>query len=121
MPSPEIVEAFAALVESGDYVGALERYYAEDAVTRENDAAPHIGRDALIRNERAFMSAFKSIIAKRLAPIAVNGDHVAIQWRFDITAHDGAGLVIEEVAWQTWRGDRIASERFFLDPKQKQR
>jgi hypothetical protein len=119
MPSPEVLEAFAALVESGDYVGALERYYAPDASTQENNEAPRIGRDTLIRRERGVMSAFKSIAAKRLAPIAVNGDSVAIQWRFEFAAHEGTGFVLEEVAWQTWRGNLIASEKFHFDPNQR--
>jgi hypothetical protein len=25
---------------------------------------------------------------------------------------------MEEVAWQTWRGNKIATETFFYDPKQ---
>jgi hypothetical protein len=26
--------------------------------------------------------------------------------------------VLEEIAWQTWRGDQLIEERFFYDPKQ---
>jgi hypothetical protein len=26
---------------------------------------------------------------------------------------------MEEVAWQTWRGDKIAEETFFYDPAQR--
>ena len=29
------------------------------------------------------------------------------------------GLQQEEVAWQTWRGDRIATETFFYDPSRR--
>ena len=36
MPDRHIVEAFAAAVESNDHVGAIERFYAPDASTREN-------------------------------------------------------------------------------------
>ena len=38
MPSRPTVEAFVKLVEAGDYVGAIEQFYAPDASTRENDA-----------------------------------------------------------------------------------
>jgi hypothetical protein len=27
---------------------------------------------------------------------------------------------MEEIAWQTWRGDKIAEEVFFYDPAQRQ-
>ena len=39
MPSRQTVEAFVALVEAGDFVGAIEQFYAPDAATRENTAA----------------------------------------------------------------------------------
>ena len=35
MPSRATVEAFASLVEAGDYVGAIEQFYAPDASTRD--------------------------------------------------------------------------------------
>ncbi|PMW26743.1 polyketide cyclase, partial [Pseudomonas sp. MPR-E5] len=25
---------------------------------------------------------------------------------------------LEEIAWQTWQGDKLIEERFFYDPKQ---
>ena len=40
MPSRQTVEAFVALVEAGDFVGAIEQFYAPDAATRENTARP---------------------------------------------------------------------------------
>jgi hypothetical protein len=48
--------------------------------------------------------------------VLVDGDQVAIFWGFDVT--DPAGVVRrrEELALQTWRGDRIQIERFFYDP-----
>ena len=35
MPSREIVEAFAGRLEAGDFVGAIEKFYAPDAVLFE--------------------------------------------------------------------------------------
>ncbi len=46
----------------------------------------------------------------------VDGDQVVIHWRFDMTGHDGVTRRLDELALQQWRGDRIASERFFYDP-----
>jgi serine/threonine protein kinase HipA of HipAB toxin-antitoxin module len=47
MPDRHVVEAFAAAVESNDHVGAIERFYAADASTRENQNEPRKGRDVL--------------------------------------------------------------------------
>jgi hypothetical protein len=43
----------------------------------------------------------------------LDGDHSAICWRFEFTAKDGRVRSMEEVAWQTWRGEQLIEERFF--------
>jgi len=45
---------------------------------------------------------------------AVNGDTVFINWTFGMAT----GKVLDEIAVQTWRDDRIATERFYYDPAQ---
>ena len=118
MPSRKTVEAFAALVEAGDYVGAIEQFYTPDASTRENTSEPVVGRDTLMAKERGVMAAFKKIEAIRIGPSLIEGDIVAARWKFTFTSADGHVRVLEEIAWQTWRGEQLLEERFFYDPKQ---
>jgi hypothetical protein len=118
MPSRTTVEAFAALVEAGDYVGAIEQFYLPDASTRENLSAPVAGRDALIAKERGVMAAFSKIEAVRIGPSLIEGDIVAARWKFTFTGTDGSVRTLEEIAWQSWRGEQLLEERFFYDPKQ---
>ena len=58
MPDRHVVEAFVATVESNDHVGAIERFYAPDASTRENQGEPRRGRDQLAARERATLAKF---------------------------------------------------------------
>jgi hypothetical protein len=118
MPSKATVDAFVALVESGDYVGAIEQFYAADASTRENNGAPRVGRDNLMAMERHVMAAHKQIDARKLAPVVIDADTVAIAWRFDFTTLQDTVRTLEEVAWQKWRGEQLIEERFFYDPQQ---
>jgi hypothetical protein len=118
MPSKATVDAFVALVESGDYVGAIEQFYAADASTRENNGAPRVGRDNLMAIERHVTAAHDKIEARKLAPVVIDADTVAIVWRFDFTTLQGTMRTLEEVAWQTWRGEQLLEERFFYDPQQ---
>jgi hypothetical protein len=118
MPSRQTIEAFVALVEAGDYVGAIEQFYAPNAWTRENNDAPVVGRDTLMAKERGVMAAFRNIEASRIGPSLIDGDTVATCWKFTFTGMDGAERVLEETTWQTWREDRLIEERFFYDPKQ---
>ncbi|MGY8682366.1 nuclear transport factor 2 family protein [Bradyrhizobium sp. UFLA05-153] len=118
MPSREIVEAFAKHLEDGDFVGAIERFYAADAATHENQAEPMVGRDKLAAKERGVLAAFKEVKAVRLGPSLIAGDNVATRWKFAFTNAEGVTRTLEEIAWQTWRGNELIEERFFYDPKQ---
>ena len=116
MPSFETLQAFAATVEANDHVGAIERFYAPDAATRENENAPITGRDVLADRERKVLASVASVTTTRIGPLLLDGDHSAIRWRFEFTAKDGSVRAIEEVAWQTWRGEQLIEEQFFYDP-----
>jgi ketosteroid isomerase-like protein len=115
MPSRARVDEFIAVVESGDHAGAIERYYTEDASMQENAAPPRVGRDFLVAHERGVLSRMKHVYSKAIVS-AVEGDHVAIHWIFELTDLAGNVLKVDEVALQQWRGDRIFRERFFYDP-----
>ena len=118
MPCENTVQAFMELVESGDYVGAIERYYHADASMQENDDAPRKGRDALVEGERQVMASMRSITARRKGEPLISGDHVAIHWQFEFAAKEGAGFTLEEIALQRWRSSEIVEEKFLYDPKQ---
>ena len=116
MPTLETLRAFAATVEANDHVGAIERFYAPDACTRENESPPLSGREALLEKERAVLARVASVKTTRIGPLLLDGDHSAICWRFEFTARDGTVRAMEEVAWQTWRGEQLIEEQFFYDP-----
>jgi hypothetical protein len=118
MPNRDTVDAFVAMVESGDYLGAIERFYDEDASMQENNDTPRVGRAILMNGERQIMAAFKSITAQKVGSAVVDGDRVGIRWSFVFTPFEGPTRRLEEIAWQRWRGERIVEEQFFYDPKQ---
>jgi len=119
MPSREILDAFVAHVMSEDHVGAIERYYAEDASMQENSDEPRVGRETLMAGERRMLARWTTVKTELIGGPLVDGDTVAIRWRFTFTAAEGKPLVIEEVAWQQWEGDKVKREIFFYDPAQR--
>ena len=118
MPSRATIEAFAKAVESNDHVGAIERFYAADAQTRENLAPPTVGKQALIAKETKALANCKSVTTTRLSPILMEGDTAVFHWRFEFTPESGPVRTIEELALQTWRGEELIEERFFYDARQ---
>ncbi len=100
MPTLATLQAFAATVEANDHVGAIAKFYAPDAATRENNNPPTVGRDVLAEKERRTLASVAGVATTRLGPL------------------DGSKRVMEEMALQTWRGEQLVEERFFYDPKQ---
>jgi hypothetical protein len=119
MPSRETVEAFVAQVLKGEYVEAIRDWYAEDASMQENQEPPRVGREVLMAGEAAMLAR-----SRRRARAAARRRRVtATRWRSTGASPSpsrAAGSVrrFEEIAWQTWRGDKIWRERFFYDPAQ---
>jgi hypothetical protein len=68
--------------------------------------------------ERGVMASFRKIEASRIGPHLIDGDTVAARWKFTFTGTDGAVRVLDEIAWQTWRGNKLIEEHFFYDPAQ---
>ena len=120
MPSRATIEACAKMVESNDHVGAIEKFYAADASTRENMAPPTVGKDVLIAKEAKVLASVKSVKTTRLSPILIEGDTVVFHWRFEFFPENGPVRAMEELALQTWRGEELIEERFFYDPRQMQ-
>jgi ketosteroid isomerase-like protein len=119
MPTRERVQAFVAMVEAGDYVEAIRQFYTEDATMQENLGDIRTGRDALAAFEQAVLERVTSITTRPGSTFAIDGDRVIVHWVFDIVEADGWRYSLDELAYQTWRGDLIAQERFYYDPAQR--
>ena len=118
MPSRESVEAFVAQVLAGEHVEAIRDWYAEDASMQENQGEPRVGRRTLMDGEAKTLARVAGVETELLAPPLIDGEQVAIRWRFTFTGKDGATRSMEEVAWQTWKDGKVWRETFFYDPRQ---
>ena len=116
MPTAETLERFIARVEQNAHAEALEEFYTPGASMQENQAAPRIGRDAHVANERRILAKAKSLTSQCVRPVFVNGDRVVIRWIFRFEWPDGTVTHMEELAYQRWQGERVAEETFFYDP-----
>jgi hypothetical protein len=118
MPSRQSVDTFVAQVVRGDYVEAIRDWYAEDASMQENQDAPRVGRQVLMDGEAAMLARLASMETELMSPPVIDGERVAIHWRFTSTSRRGTVRSFEEIAWQEWRGEKVWREVFFYDPKQ---
>lgn len=120
MPSRERVAQLIGMVERGEFVQALEEFYAADASAQENGEEPSAGLATLIERERRTLAAFR-VRTLPVEAVLIDGDRVAIHWTFEFTDARSRSMRFDEVASQLWRGDRIVQERFYYDPAQRSR
>ncbi len=104
------------MVEQGEYVEAIEQFYAPDASMQENSQPPRRGRDTLVAYERAVIAACRAMRTLPVESFLVDGDFVVIHWVFEFTRLSGKTMRIDELAHQRWEGEKIVEERFFYDP-----
>ena len=121
MPTRDTVDAFVAQVLRGEHVEAIRDWYADDASMQENQDAPRVGREALMAGEAQMLARMAAVKTELVSPVLVDSDRVAIHWRFTFTTKKGQVNSFEEIAWQTWRGDKVWREVFFYDPAQARR
>lgn len=116
MPTRQTVQNFIATVERGEYIEAIEQFYAPDASMQENSQPARRGRDTLVAYERAVMAACSAMRTLPVESFLVDGDFVVIHWVFEFTRLSGKTMRIDELAHQRWEGEKIMEERFFYDP-----
>ena len=110
MPTRERVR-LVAMVEAGEYVEAIRQFYTDDATMQENLGTLPRRSPALVGHEETVLRTVKAITTRPGTVFVVDGAHAVVNWVFDIVQADGHKYVLDELAYQTWRGDRIAQER----------
>ncbi|HYL35867.1 MAG TPA: nuclear transport factor 2 family protein [Bryobacteraceae bacterium] len=116
----ESVEKLIQLVERGQFLEAIQNFYAPDASMQENSQPPRAGLPALLENERKALARFKILHQHRAASYVVEGNRAAINWVFEITEQSGKRYILDEIAYQEWQDGKIVKERFYYDPGQRQ-
>ena len=114
MPNAERVQALIALAEQLRIEEAVQQFYADDVVMQENGNPPTVGKAANLDRERAFWGAI-TVYDFRALSFVVSGDRAVINWLLEFAGPDGKRSRVDQLAYQTWRGDRVAHERFFYD------
>lgn len=118
MPNANQLNAFVAMVVAGEYVRAIEDFYAPDATMQENQSPPRVRRDALAAHERTALTRVQSIRTTLAEVLANENDRVVIHWVFEITERTGKMRTLDEITVQKWHGEKIICEQFYYDPAQ---
>jgi ketosteroid isomerase-like protein len=110
---PQVLDLIS-LVENGQMLEAMTRYYAENVAMQENVSAPTVGFAENYAREAAFYGSLEAL-QFTLVSVVVEDDRAAINWVFDYTTADGKQYRMDEIAIQTWRDGKIVHERYIYD------
>jgi len=110
---PQVLDLIQ-LVEAGQTLEAITKYYGADVAMQENTSPPTVGFAENYAREAAF---FGSLAAAKftLVSVVTEGNRAVINWVFDYTTADGQRYRMDEIAIQTWRDGKIVHERFVYD------
>lgn len=109
------VQELIAQVERGDYFEAYRAFYHDDVTMQENSDPPRTGLAGIVSMEQTVMGKFASIEGLTARAVLVDGNRAVVEWIFDATLLNGDKAHLEELALQTWDGDKIRHERFFYE------
>jgi ketosteroid isomerase-like protein len=110
---PQVLDLIR-LIETGQMLEAITKYYGADVAMQENTSPPTVGFAENYAREAAF---FGSLAAEKftLVSVVTEGNRAVINWLFDYTTADGQRYRMDEIAIQTWRDGKIVHERFVYD------
>ena len=110
---------------SGQDPVAFALFYAEDGSLRIDDGEPSLGREAIERTARDFMTAFPDMIVS-LVEVRQEGGYTSFHWRWTgtNTGPTGTGNAVDLIGYEQWTidGDGLILESFgHLDDAEYQR
>jgi ketosteroid isomerase-like protein len=105
------------LSAKGKMLEAFEKYYHNDVVMVEATGETRKGKEANRKFQQEFMGMIKEVHGTGVRTITSNekeGITMVESW-MDATYKDGNKVMMEEVAVQKWKGDKIIHERFYYN------
>ena len=112
----EQVTTLASLIEKGQTLEAMERFYSDDVTMQENEMPLRIGKETCLDHERQMLAGVTSLKAK-LINQAINDvtGVVFSEWQYETTTLSGQRFLLTEVSVQHWQNELIYSEKFYYN------
>ena len=104
------------LIVSGRLIEAFDAFCHPDVAMQENDGPVTVGFETNRRRELDLFERIAAFEEIRLVSAAVTGDVSFSEWVMVMRMRGGGVVRLEQVAVRHWRGNRVASERFYYRP-----
>ena len=103
-----------ALVSKGEIIAAVTRYFADNAVTTDQDGTVMKSKKAHLAKMEAFVGGISKVNGIKLHHEGV-GDNVTMsEFTFDFDMKDGRKVFWHEILRRVWKDGKIVEEQYFL-------
>jgi hypothetical protein len=118
VPIAELARGLIALCREGNFLGAVERYYAVDVRSIEPSSTPHVPAELvgieMVRAKNHWWIQGFEVHHYTVAGPFLGETQFAARFTYDVTCRaTGRRSTMTEMALYTVEGDRIAQEEFF--------
>lgn len=118
MPVAEVANGLVALCREGNFLGAVERFYAPDVHSVEPSATPHVPAELigieLVRAKNHWWIQSYEVHHYCVTGPFIGDGHFAVHFAYDVTARaTGRRSRMTEMALYTVENDRVTREEFF--------
>jgi hypothetical protein len=121
MSVADIANRMVAMCREGNFLGAIDRYYAEDVHSVEPSGTPHVPSDLvgieLVKAKNHWWIQNYEVHHYQVAGPFIGDGQFAVHFTYDATCRaTGRRSVMTEMALYTVQGNRIVREEFYYVP-----
>ena len=118
MPVSEVASGLVALCREGNFLGAVERYYAPDVHSVEPSSTAHVPAELvgidLVKAKNHWWIQSHEVHHYCVTGPFIGDGHFAVHFAYDVTCRaTGQRSKLNEMALYTVQGDRIVREEFY--------
>lgn len=108
-----LIAAKVELMKQGKMVEATEKFFAEDAITKDFTGVATNNRAEMLEKMNGFLGSVQKVNEITFHNSAVNGDVSFIEFTFDFDMADGSKIHWHEIIRSFWKDGKIVNEQFF--------
>lgn len=101
------------LVSKGLIVDAVQKYFSEDAQTRDFDGTITKNKSQMLEKMNAFVGAIQEVNGITLHQSVSDQDLSFSEFTFDFAMKDGSHILWHEIIRRLWRDGKVIREQYF--------
>ncbi len=108
-----LVAEMDGMVSKGQIPQAVDKFFADDAVTHDFDGTITTGKTAMAEKMAGFLGAIQTVNGITLHQSLVSGNVSMSEYTFDFDMKDGSKILWHEIIRREWKDGKVIDEQYF--------